>query len=92
MRYARSLWSSRERLVDHAKGTADLGEGGDGVLDVLRRVAGGQLHADAGGALRDHGVGEADDVDAFVEHFGGELRGEAGVAEHDRDDRVDAPA
>ena len=53
-------------------------------------MRGADLRADARGALGDDGVGERDDVDAAIEHAVGEGLGDAGVAEHDRDDGVGA--
>src|SRR5690348_7194288 len=37
-----------------------------GELEILPRVRGGNLHADARLALRHHGIGEADHVDALL--------------------------
>ena len=62
---------------------ADLLEGGDALVEVLAVVAGGDLYADAGLALRHHGVVEAGDVDALVLQAGGEALREGGVVEHD---------
>ena len=51
-------------------------------------MGGAHLGADAGLALGDDGVEEADDVDAFVEQGAGELLGELCVVQHDRDNRM----
>ena len=53
-------------------------------------MGGGQLDADAGLAARHHRIGEADDVDAVLEQVGGQLLGQAGVAQHDGHDGVGA--
>ncbi len=42
-------------------------EGVDRLIDVLGLVRGGELHPDAGLALRHDGVREADDIDALGE-------------------------
>src|SRR5450432_1826879 len=79
---------TRAFISDDSEGAADLDEGGDGLIDVLRLVRGGHLRADARLALRHDRVAEPDDVDAFLQHALGELPGELRVAEHDGDDRV----
>jgi hypothetical protein len=38
--------------------------------------------------MRDHWIEEADDINAFLKHAGGEFLGKGGVAEHDWDDRM----
>src|SRR5215217_594266 len=87
---ARALTSAciRCAILDYAQFFADLGEGGDGAIELLARVRSGQLRADARLALRHDGIREADDVHAFVQQAACELGSELGVAEHDRDDRV----
>src|SRR5205085_856193 len=49
---------------DDAQLLTDLGEGLGRLKELLRRVGGRHLNADAGLAVRDHGVAEADHVDA----------------------------
>src|SRR5260221_181755 len=64
--------------LDHALGLADLGEGGDGAVDVFGGMGGAHLGADARLALGHHGEAEADHVDALLQqgirHLGRELR------------------
>ena len=48
----------------------------------------GNLRADPRGAMRDDRIEEADDVNAFLEHAGGELLRFGRVANHDRHDRM----
>ena len=76
---------------DHPQRATDLGEGGDGAVELLASVRGGHLRADARLALRHHRVAEADDVDPLGQHLVGECRGELRVAEHHRDDGVVRP-
>ena len=64
----------------------------DAPVDLLLTVGCRQLDADARLALGHHGVREADDVDAAVEHVLGHLRRQPGVAQHDRHDGVRLPA
>ena len=64
------------------------GKGRNGLVDLARVVAGGELHANPRLALRDHGEGEADDVDPLVEELRGDGLGQARVIEHDGDDGV----
>ena len=70
-------------LLQHTEFFADLDEGGDALVEVLALVAGGELDADAGFALRYDGIVEAGDVDAFFLHLGGEDLRELCVVEHD---------
>jgi len=69
-------------------GTPDLDESVHGLVDLLARVGGRKLNADASLALGNDWVREADDVNVALEHVVGKLCGKAGVAEHDGDDRV----
>ena len=69
------------RSLDDAQLPADLREGGDRVPQLLARVRRGQLHPDPREALGNHGVREANHVDApleeLVAHF---LVGRGGAA------------
>src|SRR5262249_43882298 len=82
----------RAPLPDDAEAFPHLRERRDRLLEVVRFVAGGDLHADARLAHRDDGEAEADDVDALGEELFREVLRELRVAEHDRADRVDAGA
>src|SRR6188474_2349184 len=57
----------RRAILDDAEFFADLGEGGDGTIELLARMGRRHLRADAGLALRHDRIGEADDVHAFVQ-------------------------
>src|SRR4051794_13073350 len=65
-------------------------EGVEGELEVLARVGGGDLGADAGLAFGDDGKTEADDVNAEGEHGVGEFGGEGSIADHDGADGMGA--
>ena len=60
----------------------------DGELDIVARVGGGYLDADARLTLRYHRVRERDHVDSLRQHRVGHFDGGRGVADHDRNDRV----
>src|SRR2546430_9703815 len=53
------IWA-RLYSVDHAQGLPDLGKRRHGPVDLLARVRGAHLRADAGFALGHDGIGEAD--------------------------------
>lgn len=55
----------------------DEGQRNAYAVDLIGSVCGRELHADARLALRDHGVREADDVDAATKHRVSKLRSEA---------------
>src|SRR5215472_14112510 len=78
----------RNRTLNHAERLADLGKGGHSAIDLLRCVRSAHLGADARLAFRHHGVRKADYVDALRKQGVSHARGERGVAEHHRDDRV----
>lgn len=67
-----------------------LGEGVDGKLEIGPAMGSAYLRADARGALRDHRIKEAHNVDAFFQHARSELLGERGVAQHHGHDGVSA--
>ena len=69
-------------LVNDTEFLTDLGEGGDALVEMLLLVAGGNLDADAGLALRDHRIVEAGDVDALFLQTGRHLLRKRGVVEH----------
>ena len=69
-------------------GAGDRHEGRHRALQMVRLVGGADLHADARLSLRDHRIGEADDVDALRQQVGRHLVGEVRVAQHDGDDRM----
>src|SRR5215831_7623589 len=87
---ARSSFASAfiARILNDAERFADLREGCHRAVDLLGRVRGAHLRADARLALWHHRVGEADHVHAFREQRIGHPRGERRVAEHDGDDRM----
>src|SRR4029453_4371353 len=62
----------------------------DREFQILARVRGADLCADAGLALRHHGIKEPDDINSPREHGFGEALGECGVPEHERRDRMRA--
>ena len=62
----------------------------DGEGEVLARMGGADLRADARFALRDDGVEKADDIHAAREHGLGETLCERRIAEHDGDDGMRA--
>src|SRR3954466_16142963 len=57
-------------------------------FQVPARMGGGNLGANAGGSMRDYRIEKTDDVNAFLQHAGGESLREGSVAEHDGNDRV----
>ena len=66
----------------------DLCEAADGKIQILLRMTGGDLRADAVAALRDDRIAEADDIDALLEHPAREFLRRARIVEHDRNDRM----
>jgi len=68
----------------------DADEGVHTAVDLLGCVRGGELDADARLALRNDGVGEADDVDPLGQEVGGHVLGQARLVEHDGHDGVHA--
>ena len=56
-------------------------------FQICPRVGSRNLSADAGLALRHHGIGKGDDIDAFASRSSA-MREATGIAEHDRHDRV----
>src|SRR3989344_1309097 len=73
---------------DNAEFLSDRREFLDSLLDILLRVRGGYLHADAGFSFWYDGECEADDVDAFVEKRFRHIDRPLLVAEHDWGDGV----
>ena len=69
-------------LLQRAELTADLDEGGDGLVEVMAFVCGGELYADTCLALGDDGVVEARDVDPFFEEACSVFLRELSVVEH----------
>src|ERR1700745_3643537 len=51
-------------------------------------MRGGNLRADACGAMWNDRIKEADHIDAFLEHARGEFLRFGSIANHDRDDRM----
>src|SRR5262245_45505276 len=78
----------RRAILDYAQLFADFRERCHGAIELLARVRGGHLRADARLPLRDYRIGEADHVHAFVEQAAREIGRELRVAQHDRDDRM----
>src|SRR6185436_1311561 len=76
--------------VNRAERLADFRERGDGGVDLFVRVQRAHLRSDARLALRHDRVREPDHVDSLGEERIRHPRGERGVAEHHRDDRVAA--
>ena len=72
----------RLRLLQRAELTADLDEGGDGLVEVMAFVCSGELYADTCLALGDNGVVEARDVDPFFEEACSVFLRELSVVEH----------
>ena len=72
----------RLRLLQRAELTADLDEGGDGLVEVVAFVRGGELYADTCLALGDDGVVEARDVDPFFEEACSVFLRELSIVEH----------
>ena len=72
----------RLRLLQRAELTADLDEGGDGLVEVVTFVRGGELYADTCLTLGDDGVVEARDVDPFFEEACSIFLRELSVVEH----------
>src|SRR5947209_3538173 len=75
-------------LPEDAEFFAGGGEGVEGALELGGCVSRGELNADAGLALRNDRVAEADDVDAAFEEPVRQSAGERGIAEHDGEDRM----
>ena len=72
----------KESLFDDSQLLADLDEGGDGFVEVLALVGGGELDTDAGLAFRDNRIVEPGHEYSFLGHLGGELLGQRCVVEH----------
>src|SRR4029077_13410342 len=87
-RTAAAMGRARASGAQHAELAADRGKGGHGALELGPGKGGRHLRTDGGLALRHHRIGEADDVHAALEERVGHARGEGGVAEHHRDDRM----
>src|SRR5207237_9224854 len=60
-----------------------LRESVDRKSQVFPRMRGTDLSANAGGAMRHPRIKEADCVDTFRQHAGGELLRPGGIADHD---------
>lgn len=76
------------RSPNHTQILADFDEGIDGLVELGGAVGGADLCADAGFALGDDGVEEADREDAVVEQLTRKFLGQGGFAEHDGSDGV----
>ena len=59
-------------------------------FQVVPRMCGGDLRADARGAMWNDRIKETNHVNAFLQHASGELLRFCSVADHDRDDRMHA--
>src|SRR4051812_12837360 len=68
----------------------NLDDRGDRAVEVFAGEGGADLAPESDGALGDDGEAEAADVNAAVEELGGHGDRFRGVADQDRDDRVDA--
>src|SRR4029077_10245484 len=75
---------------DHFELLPYLAEGVHGAVEVASVVGGGYLAAQARLTLRDDGVSETGNVDAFLEERFGHRDGLRRVADDDRDDRMRA--
>ena len=71
-----------------AQRATDGAEGRDRTCQILCRVRGRDLAADARLSALNHRIAEADHEDALFEERLGEAHREAGIAEDDRDDRM----
>src|SRR5262249_32631880 len=87
---ARVAARHRVRLLRDAVLLADGREGGERAVEMGLRVRGADLDAQPRLALRDDREAEAGDVAAGLEQVLRERDRERGVADDDRDDRVDA--
>ena len=71
---------------------ADADEGIDRAIELLARMRGADLGADARLSLRDDREEEADRIDAFLQQALGEALGQRCVVEHHGTDRMHAVA
>ena len=74
------------RLLQRAELTADLDEGGDGLVEVVTFVRSGELDTDTCLPLGHNWIVEARDVDPFFEEASSVLLRELGIVEHHRAD------
>src|SRR5437868_5775685 len=80
--------SFRLHPLDNAEPLADCFESCDGLLQILSRVRGGNLRAQAGFAFRHDGVPKPFDVDTLVQQRATHLLRQRRFAEHDWDNRM----
>ena len=79
-----------EKLRYDAVLLADSGERGDRLVEMLSRVSGRYLHADARLPFGNHRETETHHVDPFCKHVPGDVVRKLGITEHDRHNRVRA--